>query len=131
MSETQSTPMLETELLSIEYWKAEVLQICKRGGVSMAEISKLPHSKGQQDLMLADRDNVILWIDLEENLIQAISQLAESEEITVRSCNVLIYAIDGCILRLPIAKPRRRYKTPHWMPVTLSLADPNSHHNKI
>ena len=45
-------------------------------------------------------------------------------KLDVRTCDLLIYLIDGATLRLPRAKSAtRKYKNPHWLPVTFRLKE--------
>jgi hypothetical protein len=109
----------------VSEWKLRVLDLCQKGGVSMVEVSWMQGSKGERALYGGGSPdcNVVLWVGLTENLIQALVQLMAEEKIEARTANPLIYLADGGGLNLPIAKGiNRKYKTPHWAPVVLNLS---------
>ena len=64
--------------------------------------------------------NIVLWITDNHLLAKAIKELIHEKRVIVKSCNVLIYALDGKLLSLPIAKKIHDYKEPHWLPVIFS-----------
>ncbi len=109
---------------TIEQWKDELTEFFRRRpGASMAEIARLlPDARGERSLCADQEGTILIWPDLEQNLVTALCQMMNSGEIEVRPCHVLIYLIDGCVLQMPIAKQMKRpYKKTHWLPVTLSL----------
>jgi hypothetical protein len=108
--------------ISVEEWKERVLELCNRGGVSMSEVNDLPNAEGDDSIWLAERENVVLWCNLQKNLTKAICELLASREIEACSTSVLIYLFDGRSLKMPLAIPGKRgYKTPRWLPVALNL----------
>jgi hypothetical protein len=63
--------------------------------------------------------NVVLWADLSEEACDVIDDRRCRAAIVPVPTSVLLYAIDGRMLKLPIAKrpPKAGYKEPHWLPV--------------
>ena len=64
--------------------------------------------------------NIVLWSCLSAPVIDAIRQLQKQGRISVVPCETLTYAIDGKILKLPIATEAEIYDSPHWCPVLVS-----------
>jgi hypothetical protein len=108
--------------ISVLEWKERVLDLCKKTGVSMVEVSQMPGAEGEYSLWSAQRQNVVLWMCLKENLVNAICELLASRQIEACSTTALIYFCDGARLNLPLAQPGKRgYKAPHWLPIALNL----------
>jgi hypothetical protein len=104
--------------------------IAAYGGVSFTELAQAwpAHfdnwrADGEQLSMSAPgRPNVLLWVGLSEMAYDALDiVLTEAEFAPVTP---LVYVIDGRVPNLPLAKPGCRYKTPHWLPVTLRMQKP-------
>jgi hypothetical protein len=115
--------MNTSNTITAESWKPQLLEFFKKGGVSMVEIMRLPESGGDRDLLLGENPSILIWHSMSPELVQALSELLRDQLISVRQTSVLIYAIDGTMLRLPIAKSvKRQYKNLHWMPATFNLA---------
>jgi hypothetical protein len=111
--------------ISVPEWKQRVLDLCqdKGGGVSFAEIARLPGAKGVHVVRAGDRENVIYWCDLQKALTKAIEELVAADQIIARGTSALVYLIDGCVLSFPLAKQKRSYRTLHWQPVTFSFPE--------
>ena len=108
---------------TVEAWKTRVLELCKKGGVSMVEVSRMEGATGESTLWGDENQTVVIWMDLHANLTRAISELIEERRLAVRITSPMIYLMDGGTLKLPIAKKANKsYKTPHWAPVVLALA---------
>jgi len=71
---------------------------------------------------LSKGNNTVLWIGMTEEAAKAVTALLEGGAIAVQPTSPLTYLIDGSCPGLPVAKQARRYKTPHWLPVTLRPA---------
>lgn len=101
-----------------------ILDLIKRkggSGVSMAELDEIPGFTGNRDCEWGRPDlNITFWI-LSHEAADALGRLVKENKITVNPCDLLIYMIDGEILKLPIAKRNRKYKELHWLPVTMGL----------
>jgi hypothetical protein len=65
--------------------------------------------------------NSVFWSDLSENCTRAISALLADKTLLLAASQVLVSALDGAILDLPIGRrpPTEGYSTRHWIPVCL------------
>lgn len=90
--------------------------------VSFAEIVD---KFGDGDQVLRVKGNLILWHGLGAATAEAIINLVNKKQIEWETTSVMRYAIDGTLLKLPLAKrvPKNGYKTPHWVPVVLRVVD--------
>lgn len=61
--------------------------------------------------------NVVLWTGMTEEFVKAMMEVKPKLE--VAGTSLLVYMIDGGLLKLPIAKrpTKKGYKTEHWLPV--------------
>ena len=94
-----------------------------RGSVSFAELDRVEGFGGGDQELIVDGDqlsNVIVWQRLTEAAVDAIAELQREKFIELKGASRLIYLIDGCSLRLPLAKSRRHYKKPRWWPAVLN-----------
>jgi hypothetical protein len=115
---------IKTAQISVDQWKERVLVLCRKRGVSMVEVSRLPGAEGEHQIESGERKNVILWQGLQKNLVDAICELLTERKVEVSTTSIIVYLVDGARLRLPIAKRgTRSYKTPRWLPVVLNLAE--------
>jgi len=88
------------------------------GGKSFAELTHIEGFNGDCHMTLPDKPNTILWTDMSEEAINVIAAMFGSKEVAIRMTNVLPYAMDGCVLQMPIAKKLDYdYKKPHWLPI--------------
>jgi hypothetical protein len=87
--------------------------------VSFAELGN--HFEGFRggDFQLQKGENIILWAGLSQEAVNVMGDLLDSGAIEPHPASILVYLIDGCSLTLPLVKQARKYKTPHWLPVTL------------
>ena len=98
--------------------KDDILSFVKRHpGTSFAEISKR-YGDGDRDYFFGEW-NILLWVGLREDVIDAIHSLLKDKKINIKAVNPLIYAMDGCIIKYPIATKIKKYKTEHWLPTVL------------
>lgn len=92
--------------------------------VTFAELRDFEGFAG--DLEMTAGVNVVLWHRMSIEAIQAIKALMSEGKIEmIPPSSTLVYAIDGCVLKLPLAaytkgKPKE-YKKPHWLPMLLVL----------
>jgi hypothetical protein len=91
-------------------------------GLTFVELLQhLPYLEG--DCIYGDRDrNIAFWVGVSRQCIDALVELVNDETIRPASTLPLTYFIDGGVPNLPVAKSNRRYKKPHWAPITFSLA---------
>ena len=65
-------------------------------------------------------NNIVLWMNRNHHLADAVEQLVSEKKLFYHSGNVLIYIMDGKSLSLPVARNRTSYKELHWLPLTLN-----------
>jgi hypothetical protein len=89
-------------------------------GVSFVEITKSlgDAAEGDMEYGMIDR-NIIWWSGVNEQFVDAMN-LAMSD-IEPYPCSVLVYLIDGRMLKMPLVKSNRSYKKSHWLPITFSV----------
>ena len=88
--------------------------------VSFAELGNRFGSEfNNGDRELCQGENVVIWSNMTEDGVMAISELLDEGAIHLHPSSTLVYLIDGCALKLPTVRRRRTYKTPHWLPVTI------------
>ena len=62
--------------------------------------------------------NIVLWVNMSSGACDAIKSLTSEKAIEMTPTEQMVYIIDGCCLNLPLVKSNRKYKHPHWLPVT-------------
>jgi hypothetical protein len=87
--------------------------------VSFAELSQqIEGFRGDLEMLDSEvSDNRVLWAGLSREAYDAIRVILAEGDFVLRPASLLVYACDGLMLTLPLAKGRRRYKRPHWVPV--------------
>jgi hypothetical protein len=90
--------------------------------VSYAELANRFSEFKDGEFAISLRQNLILWVNMTEDAVQAIDELRAEKRITVNPSSLLVYLADGMSLNMPIAKRVRDYKKPHWVPTTLRPA---------
>lgn len=90
-------------------------------GLTFVELLQhIPYLKG--DCVYGMRDNnIVYWSGVSEQCIRTLASLVDSGKIRISSTMPLTYFIDGAVPNLPVAKSNRKYKRPHWAPITFSL----------
>jgi hypothetical protein len=102
-------------------WADAVVEKCRQlgGGVTFVELKDMlgryMDVRGTWAWEIAP--NTILWADMSEQFLDVMT--AARPRLDIAPAAWLVYAIDGGLLRLPIAKrvPKAGYKTEHWLPV--------------
>lgn len=100
--------------------------IRKNKGVSFPELQRLMEREFQMDTKgghcIEIRHNVILWAGMSEEFLHLVFAIGALGDIDLHPTQVLVYHIDGCLLKFPLARsvPKKGYKDPHWIPVTFS-----------
>jgi hypothetical protein len=90
-------------------------------GLTFVELLRyLPYLKGDYSFWIGN-NSIVAWIGVSQECIHALQALLSSEQISLHPSQPLTYYIDGCALTLPLAKSARKYKKPHWLPVTFSV----------
>jgi hypothetical protein len=78
-------------------------------------------ARGDLSVALPGHPNIVLWSDVSEEFVSALSSIQQDTEVLPTS--FLTYLYDGGMLTLPIAKriPRGSdYNKPHWLPIVLN-----------
>lgn len=97
------------------------------GGVSFVELEReFPEEfDGQEHAMyLTGYDNILLWQPVSQAMAGALNSASNNGRIVMKATQPIVYAIDGKMLRLPLASKARHYKTPRWLPVSFSPVRP-------
>lgn len=98
----------------------EVREVMKRGGVSFAELSRLEGFAGDLMLCHATYNNIVFWVNMSREAIDAIHQIRQEGEYEMVPTSMMVYLIDGVALNMPLVKRRVNYKKPHWLPVAFN-----------
>ena len=67
-----------------------------------------------------DEWNFVFWHGLSQECIDTLRDLINSDAIKPTSTHPFTYYVDGQVPKLPVAKSSRKYKKPHWAPITFS-----------
>ena len=65
--------------------------------------------------------NIVIWYGLSEAGSNAVAELLREFKIIIRPVALFIYAIDGMIPGMPVAKRPRVYQKTHWLPMVIYL----------
>lgn len=100
--------------------------IQKHPGTTFIELERLfeEHNfpyKGEKSITNGENENLIMWVDWNEQAISTISELLSENKITAKHSENLVYLIDGKALNLPIAKSVRNYKKLRWLPIVFNV----------
>lgn len=93
------------------------------GGVSFVELERAfpDEFDGQEYAMsLTGYDNLMLWQPISQEMAEALNASVNKGRLEMNATQPIVYAIDGKVFRMPIAKKAHQYKTPHWLPVAFS-----------
>jgi hypothetical protein len=77
---------------------------------------------GTRSLRLHQDQTIVVWHCVTDAAIQAIEELMAAELVIVTASPQVkwLYVCEGgSVPALPVARPNRSYKTPHWLPVTI------------
>lgn len=89
--------------------------------LTFVELSRIPGFHGTKEILAPESfGNTIIWQAMSQEFCDAINGLIVDGEAHLYPSTPLVYMFDGCILKLPIAKTKRVYKTPHWLPCVLN-----------
>jgi hypothetical protein len=93
------------------------------GSVSFAELERIEGFGGGElawSIETEKVENVFLWINLTQEAVDAMKELHEAKFLEMKPTTFFVYACDGRMLTLPLAKAGRIYKKPHWLPVVFN-----------
>ncbi|SRR4051812_3212856 len=90
----------------------------KRDNVTFAELHEIDGFSGEFEICINIDTvaNIILWSGMSQEAVDAIETIRQEGEYDLVPTPILTYLIDGRCLSYPLAKSRRRYKKPHWLP---------------
>lgn len=95
-------------------------------GVTMAELTGHlgKEAEGDHWLHFPDKPNTVIWTDVSEKFVEAFKLALKSIQVrfSYSTWTVMMYAQDGKILHLPLAKriTKKDFKTPRWAMVILN-----------
>ncbi|NOR62325.1 MAG: hypothetical protein GQ535_07530 [Rhodobacteraceae bacterium] len=102
---------IETNLLKL---------VREKGHVSFVEVARaFPDEEGDISLVMNGYQNIVYWWGLSSNVATAIENLRAAKKLFFVPSTPLLYAIDGVMSKMKIAKSLRQYKEPRWYPITL------------
>jgi len=111
-------------------WKPILREYLKRNPASsFAHISNLEGAKGNNIYCNADDENIVFWINLDSELVEAMIEMKKDGEIFFNPVyDKLGMLMLGGSLRMPLVKPNlkegfKKHKTEHWLPVTVNLTE--------
>lgn len=87
------------------------------GDATLAGLAEIPGFKGEKHYVSKSNPNIILWSGISSEAVSALEHMLSSKLIKIMPVEPMVYLIDGMALNLPIATSKRKYKTPHWLPV--------------
>jgi hypothetical protein len=117
LRENQAKRIIVTETENIETAIREIL--ASRDYVSFAELREIEGFTGDRWIEWGKDTNIFVWVEVSPRAASALERMRAAGEFEYRPSSVMVYAIDGAMLRLPIARRVQKYKKPHWAPVTL------------
>lgn len=77
--------------------------------------------RGDWALTTKENSNVIFWCGMSRPFFDLISGLLTAQRVHLHQASMLTYMIDGGMLKMPLVKSVKPYKTPHWLPVCLRV----------
>ena len=81
----------------------------------------VPEIAGDVPIVIAGFPNIILWPWLSEDGFAAITELFESGQLHKHPAEIIHYAHPGRVPALALARGKKAYKHPRWLPCLLSL----------
>lgn len=89
--------------------------------VSFVQLADLPGFAGDQDLVSPQIANLVLWQGLSPAAMAVLEALEDDEVIRFARTDADRYAEDGFTPTLPVAQRVSKHRSPHWLPVLISL----------
>lgn len=107
-----------------KYVEAIVSLIHTRRTVSFIEIEKLlsqyMDTEGSIALYHSSYPNILFWANMSQQFFDIMVEVFKTKKVVPTPSNILVYAMDGKILKFPIAKRAMQYKKEHWLPVVFN-----------
>ncbi|MCL2599929.1 MAG: hypothetical protein FWD88_01930 [Treponema sp.] len=111
-------------------WKPVIREYLKRyPACSFAHISELEGAEGDRVHCLNKDENIVLWINLNGEFINALVEMEKEEEIVLTPVlDTLGMLLLGGSLNMPLIKldliaKYKKHKTEHWLPVIIDLTE--------
>lgn len=106
--------------------REDIIDFCQRDHVSFVELKKnFPEMfDGEHAICFPDYSNLIVWQGLSQDGAELILSLVNERKLFLLPSNPLVYAIDGALVNMPMAKRILNYKNPHWIPMVLCIHPP-------
>lgn len=105
--------------------KQKILDYVKRfnGGVTFVELARMLGDQANGNLAMCSARNeaIVYWAGMSAEFIDAIRELLDEYEITLKPTSLLVYAVDGASMALPLVKGNYNYKRDHWLPLVFNL----------
>jgi hypothetical protein len=91
-------------------------------GATFPEVMRLfgEWSVGDTAMTLSEFPNLILWVGMSQGFVEALEEAQQLGLIHRRPSTVLVYAVDGQLLGVPVATKVKREGIDKWLPVTFS-----------
>lgn len=95
----------------------------RRSGVSLVELARdIPGFAGDE-MWVHHENKVAVWANMSKEAISAMTRLVASNDIEATPSSSMVYAFDGGVLDLPVAKSlTKKYAKPHWFPMVFAGA---------
>jgi hypothetical protein len=100
--------------------------ITERGDMTFVELAhEIKGFKGDNDVLLKDFENVLLWHHVSDEALEAIQELLKNEQVFLKPCSLVVYiahrvqGLSDCITlsgKMSI-NPSKRY----WLPAVLTI----------
>lgn len=116
----------QTEKVNEMNIASEILKyIEENAGTSFVEIERIfeKHNfdyKGELSLMSERYNNLVFWKGWNQNAVDILNKIIDTEMIIRRPTQVLTYYIDGKVLDMPVAQHYMHRSTVNWFPITFS-----------
>ncbi len=101
--------------------KNQILTMLNKRGdwVSFAELCGIAGFVGDLGLVFPGYKNLIIWPGLSKDAFEALKELLAEKVIALESTSLLVYMADGRVPNIPLAKSKRNYKKPRWLPMCI------------
>jgi|ERR1700726_3121430 len=107
-----------------QYAEKVISLISTRRTVSFIEIENMLSShidvKGNIAMCLPKYPTIVLWANMSQQFFDIMIEVLKTKKVSPKSTDPLVYAMDGKLLKFPIAKSARQYKEEHWLPVVFN-----------
>jgi len=109
-----------------------LIEFCQRDHVSFVELKEnFPELFGGEiAICLPNYPNLIVWQGFTKEGADLILRLVNEKKLFLLPSSPLIYAIDGALIKMPLARGIRNYKNPHWIPMVLCIHPPEFYKKK-